>query len=320
MDVYSVDRFRFELPEGHPFPAERYLALREQVEAELGARLRIRVPRSATVRELCAAHDPHYVCRVLRGRLSALEQRRIGFPWSPSLVERARRSAGATLGAARSALVDGVACSLSGGTHHAFRDRGEGFCLFNDAVIVARILLRDGLARRVLVVDADVHQGNGTAAMARGDDAIFAFSIHARNNYPRIKEPGDLDVELADGTGDAEYLDAFGRALEQAFVSSRADFVVYLAGADPLRSDRLGRLSLTLDGLGARDRLVFEQCRRRSVPVAVLMAGGYARPIEDSVAANLQTVSLALANAGGDQRLAGRGSGIEPDHRSTRSG
>ncbi len=300
MNLFYTDHFVLPLPAGHRFPMEKYVLLRRRVlAAGLVPAGDLRVPDAVTREQMELAHDPAYVGRVFRGELTEAEQKRIGFPWSPALVERSRRSAGATLAACRAALAAGGAVNLAGGTHHAFRDRGEGFCVFNDVAVAARTLLREGRVRRVVVIDADVHQGNGTAAIFAGDPAVFTFSIHSATNYPLVKEKSDLDVALPDRTTDTAYLDALETGLWQAVESARADLAVYLAGADPYEDDRLGRLSVSQRGLAERDRLVFEACRAAGLPVAVTMAGGYARRVEDTAAIHFQTVALACAMLGG---------------------
>ncbi|MEL7061997.1 MAG: histone deacetylase, partial [Acidobacteriota bacterium] len=246
-------------------------------------------------------HERRYVERVCRGELSAREVRRLGFPWSEALVERSRRSVGATMAAARAALSDGAAANLAGGTHHAFADRGEGFCVFNDAAVAARALQQEELAPaaggrapgRVAIVDCDVHQGDGTARIFRDDVSVFTLSLHGRRNYPFRKETSDLDVAFDDDTEDPRYLEALDGALDRTFLT-RPELVIYLAGADPFRGDRLGRLALTKDGLAERDRRVFERCAAGSVPVAVAMAGGYATDVEDIVEIHERTVRLAV--------------------------
>jgi acetoin utilization deacetylase AcuC-like enzyme len=209
------------------------------------------------------------------------------------MVERSRRASGGTLGACLAALEDGFAANLAGGTHHAFADRGEGYCVFNDSVIAARAVRAEGLVERVVVVDTDVHQGNGTAAILGGDASVFTFSIHGAKNFPFRKEESDLDVALPDGADDGEYLDALEGGLERALDRSGAQLAVYLAGADPFEDDRLGRLCVTREGLAERDRLVLESCRERGIPVAVTMAGGYAREVEDTVDIHFQSIERA---------------------------
>jgi acetoin utilization deacetylase AcuC-like enzyme len=270
----------------------KYRRLRERVEAEL-PQVTLIVPHGASDDELLRVHTPDYLRRVTTGALSADDQRRIGFPWSPGMVERSRRSAGATLAACRAALADGAAANLAGGTHHAFQDRGEGYCVFNDAAVSARTLLAEGAVRRTLVIDCDVHQGNGTAAIFAGDPAVFTFDIFGAKNFPFTKMPTDLGVALDDGSGDEPYLAALEPGLAQAFEQARPDLAIYLAGADPFHDDRLGRLALTFDGLARRDAMVFDACRQRGVPVAVTMAGGYARQLEDTVSIHVATIARA---------------------------
>jgi acetoin utilization deacetylase AcuC-like enzyme len=291
MKIYFTDRFVLPLPEGHRFPMRKYELLRKRVEAaELGE---LRVPDAATNEELSRAHDPGYVERVVQGRLEPLEAKRIGFPWSPQLVERSRRSVGATIGACRAALTDGVSVNIAGGTHHAGPDWGSGYCVFNDSSVAARAMQAEGRVERVLVIDCDVHQGNGTAAIHAGDDTVFTFSIHGERNFPFRKCDGDLDLALPDGAGDEEYLDLLESALHRAIPQSRADLVIYVTGADPFHDDTLGRMALTKQGLRARDEMVFAQVRDAGLPVAVSMGGGYAREIDDTVEIHFETVRLA---------------------------
>ncbi len=292
--LFYSDIFVLPLPAGHRFPMEKYSRLRA-VLAESGefSAADFHLPEPADDATLARAHDPDYIRRVAAGRLSEREQKAIGFPWSAAMVERSRRSAGATLGACRAALADGVAANLAGGTHHAHRDRGEGFCVFNDAAVAARALQAEGRVRRVLVVDCDVHQGNGTATILAGDDSIYTFSIHGARNFPFAKAESDLDIELPDGCGDCAYLARLDWGLGTAFDSARPDFVIYLAGADPYRDDRFGRLALTFAGLAERDRRVLERCRQHGLPVALAMAGGYARQIDDTVRIHAATIQIA---------------------------
>jgi acetoin utilization deacetylase AcuC-like enzyme len=290
--IFYSDHYVLPLPSGHRFPMSKYALLRERVLAsEYGAGCA--VPEAARDEEITRAHCAAYLARVVDGTLSPAEQRAIGFPWTPQMVERSRRTSGATIAAARAALADGTATNLAGGTHHAFRDRGEGFCVFNDSAVAARALQAEGLVERVLVIDCDVHQGNGTASIFRDDPSVFTFSIHGARNFPFTKEAGDLDIELPDGTGDREYLDALERGLNEALARSGADLAIYLAGADPYLDDRLGRLALTKQGLLRRDRMVFEACATTDVPVAVTMAGGYARNIADTVEIQFNTIATA---------------------------
>ena len=294
MKVFYTDHFVLPLPEGHRFPMEKYRLLRERVVASgLVAPEDLRVPHAATDEEILRAHDPEYLRRIASGEMDRAEMRRIGFPWSPEMVERSRRSAGATVEAGRAALEEGAAVNLAGGTHHAFRDRGEGYCVFNDAAIAIRALQAEGRVRRAVVIDCDVHQGNGTAAIFEDDPTVFTFSIHGRNNFPFHKERSDLDVELPDGTEDAEYLAALEDGLERALGKTRAEMAVYVSGADPHERDRLGRLKVTRAGLFARDRLVFERCGEAGLPVAVVMAGGYNVDVAETVEVHLQTVAEA---------------------------
>lgn len=299
MRIFYTDRYVLPLPEGHRFPMSKYARLRERVEAaRLSGEDRLAEPPAATDDELARAHDREYIRRVTRGELTAADMRRIGFPWTPEMVERSRRSAGATIAACRAALDSGVAVNLAGGTHHAFRDRGEGYCVFNDSAVAALAMQAEGRARRVVVLDCDVHQGNGTAAILAHDPTVFTFSIHGANNFPFRKEVSDLDIELPDGTGDEAYLEALERGVCHALSASQADLAIYLAGADPFEDDRLGRLALTKAGLAERDRLVFRLCREAGLPVAVAMAGGYARTIDDTVDIHFSTVAIAAEWAG----------------------
>jgi acetoin utilization deacetylase AcuC-like enzyme len=233
--------------------------------------------------------------RVAEGDLTDKEVRRIGFPWSKRMVERSRRASGGTVGACLAALEEGFAANLAGGTHHAFSDRGEGYCVFNDSAIAARAVQAAGLVERVVVIDTDVHQGNGTAEILRGDPTVFTYSIHGAKNFPFHKEESDIDAPLPDGTGDTEFLTALERCLEEALDAADADLAIYLAGADPFEGDRLGRLSVTKQGLAERDRLVLETCLERGIPVAVTMAGGYAHRVEDTVDVHLQSIRRAAS-------------------------
>jgi acetoin utilization deacetylase AcuC-like enzyme len=278
----------------------KYRLLRERVCIGLPA-VRLSEAAAATQEQLATAHADEYIGRVCRGLLSAGEQRAIGFPWTPEMVERSRRSAGATIAACRTALAEGVAVNLAGGTHHAYRDRGQGYCVFNDAAVAARLLQAEAVQAgrtppRVAIVDLDVHQGNGTAAILLGDRSVFTLSIHGEKNFPFRKETSDLDVALPDGTGDADYLSALDAALAQMCARFTPDVLIYLAGADAHEGDRLGRLQLTTGGMLARDQRVFELAGRLRVPVAVAMAGGYGREIQTTVTVHFNTVAAAFAH------------------------
>jgi acetoin utilization deacetylase AcuC-like enzyme len=288
MKAFAHDVFAYPLPPGHRFPLGKYRLVREGAEASPA--IDVVDARAAERSELGLAHDAAYLDRLAAGGLSRREELALGLPWSPELVERARRSVGATLLAADAALADGVAANVGGGTHHAFRAAGRGFCVFNDVVVATRALRARCRARRVLVVDLDVHQGDGTHAAFLDDPEGFAFSINGFRNYPFRRVPGDLELDLPDGTGDDPYLERLGRLLPQALARSRPDLCFYLAGADPYAGDRLGRLALTQEGLAARDRLVRDALARAGVPVCVALAGGYAEPIEDTVAINVRTL------------------------------
>ena len=291
MRIFYTDHFVLPLPTGHRFPMRKYALLRQRVaESGIVAPNELIVPHAASDTELLRAHDLEYVQRCQAGALTPQEIRRIGFPWSPEMVARSRRSSGATIEACRAALEDGVSANLAGGTHHAYADHGEGYCVFNDSAVAARAMQAEGRAARVVIIDCDVHQGNGSAAILAGDDSIFTFSIHGAKNFPFHKEQSDLDIALDDGTGDAEYLAALDHGLCQAIELSHADLAIYLAGADPFADDKLGRLALSKAGLAARDQMAFEYCRQAGLPVAITMAGGYARKIEDTVDIHFQTV------------------------------
>jgi acetoin utilization deacetylase AcuC-like enzyme len=295
MRLFPSDRYPLPLPEGHRFPARKYGLLRERLAAHAaaGAPLEFVEPHAATDEELVRVHDRAYVGRVLSGTLSRDEIRRIGFPWSPQLVERSLRSTGAAVDAAAAALDDGVAASLAGGTHHAGIGFGEGYCVFNDTAVAAREMQARGAARRVVILDCDVHQGNGTAEIFAADPTVFTMSIHGERNFPLRKHPGGLDVPLPDGTGDEDYLRALGPAVEESFARGRPDLVLYIAGADPYVHDRLGRLAVTKAGLAARDRLVLAAARRAGAPLAIVCGGGYCPDLEAIVDIHATTMLLA---------------------------
>jgi acetoin utilization deacetylase AcuC-like enzyme len=294
LKIFYTDSFAIPLPQDHSFPMGKYALLRKRIAKSLRfTSHELCIPRAATDIEICRCHEQDYLIRFRKGQLDAKEIRPIGLPWSPELVERARRSAGATIEAGFAALDDGVAVHLGGGTHHAFSDQGQGYCIFNDSAIAVRALQAETHIRRVLIVDGDVHQGNGTAALLQKDSRVFTFSIHGKNNFPFRKEKSDLDIALDDGAEDEVYLEALEEGLRASLEQARAEAVIYLAGADPFVEDRFGRLGLSKDGLARRDRLVLDYCRNAGLPVAVTMAGGYAPDIEDTVDIHFQTVCIA---------------------------
>ncbi len=300
MKAFYSTRFVLPLPAGHRFPIAKYARLRERLAAELPA-LTLLQAQAAGDAELALAHTPEYIAAVAHGRLDARQQREIGLPWSAALVERSRRSVGATVQAARAAQAEGIAANIAGGTHHASAGRGAGYCVFNDVAVAARLLQREQLRRRpgarrprVAVIDLDVHQGNGTAEIFARDDSVFTLSLHAEHNFPFRKVAGDLDVGLPDDTGDDAYLAALELALDELARRFDADLVFYLAGADPHEGDRLGRLRLSCDGLQARDRRVFDWAWQRRLPLAFGMAGGYGHDIETTVQVQVNTFVVAL--------------------------
>ena len=293
MKAFYTDHFVLPLPAGHRFPMEKYSRLRDLVavlpEVEL-----LEAP-SATDTQILYAHDPTYLIKVIKGNLSPEEQRKIGFPWSEKMVERSRRSAGASVAAAKIAFNEGIAANLAGGTHHAYRDQGSGFCVFNDAAIAARTLQKEINPKlKIAVVDLDVHQGNGTAAILKNDPSIFTLSIHGKNNFPFTKEQSDLDMDLPDGCDDKNYLYALEAALEELNTRFSVDFIIYLAGADPHEHDRLGKLNLSKNGMQRRDEMVFQYAKEGQIPLALSMAGGYGKNIETTVEIHFQTIQSAL--------------------------
>jgi acetoin utilization deacetylase AcuC-like enzyme len=289
--LYFTDRFVLPLPDGHRFPMAKYRRLRDRLVASpVHATDIFLEPPAATTEQLQLAHCPQYIERVCSGTLSPMELKRIGFPWSEAMVERSRRSSGATLAAARAAIGQGVAVNLAGGTHHAMTAAGEGYCVFNDAAVTLRTLLQERVIGRACVIDCDVHQGNGTAEILGRDSDVFTFSIHCAKNFPVRKYPSHLDVDLDEGTGDIEYLHRLDQGLAEVMAHGPYDLAIYLAGADPYEGDRLGRLRLTKDGLRSRDRLVLETLVERGIPVAVAMAGGYAPDVDDIVDIHAATI------------------------------
>ncbi|MBU3615993.1 histone deacetylase [Polynucleobacter sp. JS-Polo-80-F4] len=293
MKAFYTDHFVLPLPAGHRFPMEKYSRLRDLVGTQENIEL-VEAP-PATDTQILYAHDPSYLIKVIEGKLSAQEQREIGFPWSGQMVERSRRSAGATVAAAKTALREGIAANLAGGTHHAYRDTGSGFCVFNDSAIAARTLQKEvSSSLKIAVIDLDVHQGNGTASILQNDESIFTLSIHGENNFPFKKEESDLDLGLPDGCNDETYLRSLADCLDQLDGRFKANCLIFLAGADPHEGDRLGRLKVSKDGMRLRDEMVFQFALDRQLPIAFSMAGGYGKEIESTVDIHFQTIKTAL--------------------------
>ena len=295
MLVFYTPRYYADIGEGHVFPIRKFELVRDRLLGEgTLAPAEIIEPQPAPLADVLLVHTEDYVTRLRAGALTPRELRRLGLPWSKALVRRAFLATGGTLAAARAALADAIASNLAGGTHHAFPDHGEGFCVLNDVAVAIRALRRDRLIERVAVVDCDVHQGNGTATIFEGDESVYTFSVHGAKNYPVFKARSTLDVELPDATGDATYLRTLAEHLPRVF-AHRPDLVFYLGGADPYAGDKLGRLSLSLAGLRARDELVLYECLARGVPVATVMSGGYAADINDTVEIHCNTIRAAKA-------------------------
>jgi acetoin utilization deacetylase AcuC-like enzyme len=289
--LFYCDHHEFPLPPGHRFPSGKYRLVRERLAAD--PRVTVEPAPLALVEEICRAHDRDYVTAFLEGAIDPAAMRRIGFPWSEALVNRTLASVGGTLAAARVAMESRCSGNLAGGTHHAFRDYGSGFCVFNDLAIAILALRSSGLAERAAVVDLDVHQGDGTAHMFSGDDRVLTLSMHGRNNFPFRKQQSRIDVELPDGTGDEEYLRELASVLPRVF-DWWPEVIFYQSGVDGLATDRLGRLALTLSGLMERDRQVFESARGAGIPVVITMGGGYSEPIECTAEAHTNTYLQAL--------------------------
>jgi len=293
LKAFYTDHFVLPLPPGHRFPMEKYSRLRDRVST-LDMLELVEAP-AASDTQILYAHDPNYLVKIIEGKLTPQEQREIGFPWSEKMVERSRRSAGATVAAAKTALKEGIAVNLAGGTHHAYRDMGSGFCVFNDSAIAARSLQKEIHPHlQVAIIDLDVHQGNGTASILKNDASIFTLSIHGENNFPFKKEQSDLDLGLADGCDDQAYLLALEQSLDQLNTRFKADCIIYLAGADPHEDDRLGRLKLSKSGMQQRDKVVFQYALDRKLPLAISMAGGYGKEIASTVDIHFQTIQTAL--------------------------
>ena len=301
MRAFYSDQFVLPLPEGHRFPMAKYRLLRDRLSLELPD-VKQSAAEAASDGELALVHTPSYIQSVVQGTLSAAQQKEIGFPWTPAMVERSRRSSGATVMAARAALFDGegVSANLAGGTHHAYADKGSGFCVFNDAAVATRLMQAEWGRRyrtplKVAIIDLDVHQGNGTARIFEQDDDVFTLSMHGARNFPFDKETSDLDIELADGCDDRAYMDALELALAELESRFNPGLVIYLAGADPHEGDRLGRLDLSFDGLEARDRRVMDWAWSKRIPLAFSMAGGYGKVMEDTVQVQVNTFGVAYA-------------------------
>ena len=298
MKAFYSDHFVLPLPEGHRFPMAKYSLLRQGVAQEMNAVQMLEAP-AATEGELALAHAPYYVQAVKSGALSREALREIGFPWTPAMAERSVRSAGASIAAGRVAMQEGIAGNLAGGTHHASANQGGGFCVFNDIAVTARVLQMEHFrltkkTLQVLVVDLDVHQGNGTASIFANDPSVFTLSLHGEKNFPFRKVPSDLDVGLPDGCTDLPYLDALTGALDQASQRFKPDFLIYLAGADAHEGDRLGRLKLTEAGMAARDKTVFDWAKNDNLPMMICMGGGYGHDLSSTVAVQMNTWRLAL--------------------------
>lgn len=300
VQAFYADHFVLPLPAGHRFPMAKYAMLRDAL-VEHCPEVTLQPALPASDGELALVHTPRYIQAVAQGGLTPAEQREIGFPWSPAMAERARRSVGATLQASRVALAGGgVAANLAGGTHHAYADKGSGFCVFNDAAVAARLMQTEwarthpGRVLQVAIIDLDVHQGNGSASIFRDDPTVFTLSLHGARNFPFRKEPSDCDIELDDGCDDATYLAALGQGLAELEHRFQPDFLIYLAGADPHEGDRLGRLKISDDGMEARDRRVFDWAWQRRLPLVMTMAGGYGNDIASTVRVQLNTYRVAL--------------------------
>ena len=298
MKAFYSNHFVLPLPEGHRFPMAKYSMLREELVQELSAVQMFEAP-AATEGELALAHAPDYVQAVKSGTLSPEALREIGFPWTPAMAERSIRSAGASIAAGRAALKEGISGNLAGGTHHASANQGGGFCVFNDIAVTAGVLQMEYFRQtkktlQVLVVDLDVHQGNGTASIFANDSSVFTLSLHGEKNFPFRKVPSDLDVGLPDGCTDGPYLEALDRALIEMSERFKPEFLIYLAGADAHEGDRLGRLKLTEAGMAARDQKVFDWALASNIPMIICMGGGYGHDLRSTVAVQMNTWRLAL--------------------------
>ncbi|HEY4424819.1 MAG TPA: histone deacetylase [Pyrinomonadaceae bacterium] len=292
MQVFYTPRYYAEIGEGHVFPIRKFELVRDRllVEGTLEPS-EIVEPFPALLEDVLLVHTEDYVTRLCNGALTTKEIRRLGLPWSESLVRRSFYAVGGTLAATNAALAEGYSSNLAGGTHHSFADRGDGFCVLNDVAIAIRSLRARRLIRRAAIVDCDVHQGNGTATIFAGDNETFTFSMHGANNYPLFKAQSTLDIELTDGTGDDEYLETLAHHLPAVFAHD-PEIIFYLAGADPFAKDKLGKLSLSIDGLRKRDSHVLRECYEREVPVVTVMSGGYGKDINDTIEIHCNTIRM----------------------------
>jgi acetoin utilization deacetylase AcuC-like enzyme len=292
MQVFYTHRYYADIGPGHVFPIRKFELVRDKLLAEGTVEpAEIVEPGPAPLDDVLLVHTTDYVSRLCSGNLSPKEIRRLGLPWSESLVQRSFYAVGGTLAATRASLAAGYSSNLAGGTHHSFPERGEGFCVLNDVAIAIRAMRERKLFQRAAIVDCDVHQGNGTATIFAGDTDTFTFSIHGANNYPLFKAESTLDVELADGTSDTEYLETLAKHLPSVF-AAEPEIVFYLAGADPYRGDKLGRLALSIDGLRERDAYVLRECYEREVPIVTVMSGGYGKDINDTVEIHCNTIRM----------------------------
>src|ERR1051325_4951880 len=290
MQVFYTPRYYADIGDNHVFPVRKFELVRDKLLAEGTLKPEELVePSPATIDDVLLVHTQDYVSRLCSGNLTPKEIRRLGLPWSESLVHRSFYATGGTLAATRVALAEGYSSNLAGGTHHSFTDRGEGFCVLNDVAIAIGAMRSRNLLRRAAIVDCDVHQGNGTATIFAGDEDTFTFSIHGANNYPLFKAQSTLDFELPDGTSDDEYLECLTNHLPAVF-AHKPEIVFYLAGADPYAGDKLGRLALSIDGLRERDMCVLRECYEREVPVVTVMSGGYGKDINDTVEIHCNTI------------------------------
>jgi len=290
MRVFYTPRYYAEIGDSHIFPIRKFELVRNKLLAEGTLQTHeLFEPEPVSVSDLLLVHTEDYVSRLVNGEITQKEIRRLGLPWSESLVRRSFYAVGGTLAASLHCLAEGYASNLAGGTHHSFPDHGEGFCVFNDVAVAIRTLRSRGLIRRAAIVDCDVHQGNGTATIFADDSETFTHSIHGTNNYPLFKVQSSLDLELGDGTSDDEYLKVLAESLPSVF-EHEPDIVFYLAGADPFAGDKLGKLSLTIEGLRTRDLYVLRECYERELPVVTVMSGGYGKEITDTIEIHCNTI------------------------------